>query len=102
MNRVAQMNRSEFVSLKFYYNFHFLHVSVGCVLIVASPSKKKKSLTFPSGPNSKVRGFDGIHRSAAATHYHEHQQRLLPSCTTYTITQIHLPILLKLKTEVNK
>jgi hypothetical protein len=41
MNRVQKMNGTEFVDLKFSYNFYSLHYSVGRVSMMASPSEKK-------------------------------------------------------------
>ncbi len=34
------MNRTKFVKLKFFYNFHFLHFSVGRAFVKASASEK--------------------------------------------------------------
>jgi hypothetical protein len=36
-----KMNRTEFVDLKFSYNFHSRHFSVGRVSTIASPSEKE-------------------------------------------------------------
>jgi hypothetical protein len=38
---VQKMNRTEFVDLKFFYNFYSLHFSVGRVTMIASPSEKE-------------------------------------------------------------
>jgi hypothetical protein len=40
MNHVPKMNRTEFVDLKFYYNFYSLYFSVRRLSMIASPSKK--------------------------------------------------------------
>ncbi len=42
MNHVQKVNRTEFVDLKFFYNFYSLHFSVGRIsMIAASPSEKE-------------------------------------------------------------
>ncbi len=48
------MNRYYFADLKYLYNFHFLHFSVGRVLMIGSPAGKKSKVY----KRSKVRGFD--------------------------------------------
>ncbi len=35
------MNRTEFVDLKFLYNFYPLNFSIGRILMIASPSEKE-------------------------------------------------------------
>jgi hypothetical protein len=50
MNHVPKMNRTEFVDLKFYYNFYSLHFYVRRVSMIASFLNKR----------SKVRGFYGM------------------------------------------
>jgi hypothetical protein len=37
----TKKNRTEFVDLKFFYNFYSLHFSVGRVSMIASPSEKE-------------------------------------------------------------
>ncbi len=48
------MNITEFANLKVFYNFHFLHFSVGHVLMIASPTERR----FKVYMRSNVRGFD--------------------------------------------
>jgi hypothetical protein len=55
MNRVQNMNRTEFVDLKVFYNLCPLHFSVGRVSMIASPSEKKGQLFH----EVQSRGFDG-------------------------------------------
>ncbi len=58
MNHAPKLNRTEFVDLKFFYNFCSLLFSVGRVSMIASPSEKE----VRSIHELKVRGFDGIYR----------------------------------------
>jgi hypothetical protein len=51
------MNGTEFVDLNFFNNLYSLHLSVGCVSMIASPSEKR----FKVFMRSKVRGFDGMY-----------------------------------------
>ncbi len=39
MNHEPKMNTTEFVDLKVFYTFYYLHFSVGRVLMIASPSE---------------------------------------------------------------
>jgi hypothetical protein len=44
VNRLLEMNRTEFVDLnvfKRFYNFYFLHFSVGRISMIESPSEKE-------------------------------------------------------------
>ncbi len=41
MNHVQKMNRTEFVNVKFFYNFYPLHFFVGRISMIASPSEKE-------------------------------------------------------------
>ncbi len=41
MNLLSKINYTEFVDLKFFFNFYSRHFSVGRVLIIASPSEKE-------------------------------------------------------------
>jgi hypothetical protein len=58
MKHVPKMNRFKYENFTLFYNFHFFHLSLGRVLMIASPSEKKK--TFKMYMWSKVTGFDGI------------------------------------------
>jgi hypothetical protein len=51
------MNRTDFATPKFVYNFYFIHFSVGCVVIIASHSEE--IISKVSKMRSKVRGFGG-------------------------------------------
>jgi hypothetical protein len=55
MNHVQKIIRTEFVDLKFFYNFYCRHFSVGRVSTIASPSEKEVHVSM----RSKVRGYDG-------------------------------------------
>jgi hypothetical protein len=50
------MNRTKFGNRRFFLQLYFLHFSVGRVLMVTSPSEKKR---FKVSMKSKVRGFEG-------------------------------------------
>ncbi len=62
MKYVPKLNRTEVKNLTLFYNFHFLHFSIGRVLTIANPSGKK----FKVYMKSKVRYFGGamikVHR----------------------------------------
>jgi hypothetical protein len=36
-----KMNKTELVDLKFFYNFYSLHLSIGRVSVIASPSERE-------------------------------------------------------------
>jgi hypothetical protein len=59
--KYAQQSRKittgQSVQIKFFSNFYYLHFSVGLVLMIASPSEKKKR--SKASVTSKVRGIGG-------------------------------------------
>jgi hypothetical protein len=70
MAYVSKMNRTVFASLNFFYTVHFLHSSVGRVLMIASLPGKKSKVHM----SSKVRGLDGtVSQAYLALHETLHQ-----------------------------
>ncbi len=58
MNSVQYVsNRTKFANQQFSHNFYSLHFSVGHVLMIPSPSEKKKE--FNVSKKSKVKDCDG-------------------------------------------
>jgi hypothetical protein len=55
VEEVPNMDRTEFENPKFLYHFHFLHVFVGRVLILASHSLKEKK-------EEEVHGLNEVQR----------------------------------------
>jgi hypothetical protein len=46
---IPEMKRTEFSNLKLFYNLHFVHFSVGHLLMIAS-TDEKKGPEFTRGP----------------------------------------------------